>query len=246
MKRLVKVFFLLLFIGVIFSFVGLRSMANGSDNNLFNQKYRAMFDKYPLARDILGLHFDGDGRFDYLDRSKSKLWVEIDTVYGTEIPQASLDLLAEKIKSSTGKDVVYYVSDKEIPAKQIVTQDDVKKLVSNYKNFHPNDGAYLYLLFLQSYEPDPLLLGSTYQEDGVILYDQALKDLTKASPETYPQYVESTILHEFGHQLGLPHNEQKNCLMNSHADTNNVVRETTKSVIVDFCDYEKKLIQSML
>ena len=244
MKKAAKILVLLLFIVLTFTFVILRMLANGSEDNFFNQKYRVALAKNPLLRNLLALHFDGDGRFDYLGQTNKKLWIEIDAMAGLSIPQDSLDLLAKKIAGVTGEDVLFFDSDANIPFQAAVGQDQVKQLVDRYKNFQPTDGAYLYLLYLNSSSTDAQLLGSTYQEYGIVLYDQALKDLTQESPQTFSDYVQSTALHEFGHQLGLPHNKQANCLMNSLADTSAVMWQAPSDVLVDFCDYEKLLIRA--
>ena len=69
-------------------------------------------------------------------------------------------------------------------------------------------------------------------------------NFTRENPDILPYYEESTALHEFGHQLGLPHNAEPNCLMNEHADEARALREKTSDVITDFCAFELRQIRN--
>jgi len=50
-------------------------------------------------------------------------------------------------------------------------------------------------------------------------------------------------LHEFGHQLGLGHNDRENCLMTAKAESNGEAQWNPRLVLTDFFDYEKGLIE---
>ncbi len=242
MKKFFIAIFLLLIIFFSFSFIILKLLANGAEDNFFNQKYRAQVAAHPVLRNIFDLRFDGDARADYLSSRYNKIFIEVDQMEGLEISQSALDLLETKIESITSKEVIIFRSD-SIPYQANVDGEDVKQYVEAHRNYkYASDVAHLYLLYLSEFEDQADHLGSTYQEYGILLYDTALRNLTIGNPKTFDNYWSSTALHEFGHQLGLPHNEIKGCLMNEHAESGQVLRENPEDVIIDFCAYEKQLI----
>lgn len=237
MCKIIFVIALLIIIVFTFSFIVLRSLASGSEDNFFNQKYRLEFGESYFLRNVLGLHYDGDARNGYLDRIDSKILVEVDAMDGLNLSDESLDLLLDRIKQVTGKEVGYIKSD-TLPFQDAVDEKQIPKLVQKYKSWD-NSNDYIYLLVLSSSQQDLDLLGLTYQEDGIVLFEKSLQSFTQASPGTLNNYIESTALHEFGHQLGLDHNEESGCLMNAHAEKNHVALENPKSILTDFCDFEK-------
>jgi len=246
MKKLITVL-LIVFILAIIIFLILRVSASGSEDNFFNKNYREKFAKYPLTRQLLALHYDGDAKTDYLGNDFKKILIEVDSMDGLEVSTQVLDLLKEKIESVTKKPVEYIESDSIIPYKEKVTDQDLKELETLYRNFYSkNDEAVLYLLIVSLDEAKNTSMGSTLQEDGLVLYKNELKDFTKDSPSTLSNYEESTLLHEFGHQIGLPHNDKPGCLMNESAEMARVAQERPQDVVVDFCDYEKEQIQNFL
>jgi|GEM_PF-781627 hypothetical protein len=245
LKKFLTVLGLLLIIILSFSYVALKLLANGSEGNFFNKNYRAKFAANPFLRQLIGLHFDGDAKSDYLGSRYKKILIEIDQMEGLDLPKPAMDLLAKNITAATGKEVVLDYSD-VIPFQPNVSTADIDKLVKQYRNASfASDSAKLYLLYLPQFDDNVDHLGSTYQEYGMLLFDTALRNFTKDSPDTFNNYVESTALHEFGHQIGLQHNQQPDCIMYEYADENHVIRENPSDVVTDFCDYEKSLIEGL-
>src|SRR5207253_2775263 len=79
----------------------------------------------------------------------------------------------------------------------------------------------LYVFFAEDYRPrEEGELSATQQENGIIVSLAAHRDFLKAYPERLNDYLRSSLLHEFGHQLGLQHNSDPSCIMDSHVDLN--------------------------
>jgi hypothetical protein len=244
MKRAI-VALLIIVIFVNFVFIILRAQALGPENNFFNTRLREKFARVEFLRHVLGLHYDGDGKSDYLSHKYSKIFIEVDSMDGLQVPDASLKLLAEKISDITGKPTTYAVSNTHIPYVSVLTEGQISDTVNqnrNYKNH--DDTAVLYLLYVSKVSDDVQEVGSSYEESGILLFDSVLVDFTSSNPSTFNNYVESTALHEFGHQLGLPHNNYSDCLMQASVDMGYNGYTTPAGVIVDFCDYEKDLIKN--
>lgn len=244
MKKIITLFLLLLILAIIIFFI-LRFGLASTEDNFFNKNFRSFFAKYPIARYILALHFDGDAKTDYLGNKFGKILIEVDTMDGMEISTHALDILKEKIQAVTKKPVEYIESDSIIPYKETVTDQDLQKLHTLYRNYYiKNNEAILYLLVVSLDADKSTYMGSTLNEDGLVLYRDQIKIFTQDSPSTLSNYEESTILHEFGHQIGLPHNNEPKCLMNESAEMAHVAQERPIDVVVDFCDYEKELINN--
>jgi predicted Zn-dependent protease len=244
MKKIFTIIVLLVVIVLSFGYALLKMMSVGPENNYFNRHWRAVFDRSPALRDILDLHFDGDGKTDYLGNKFSKIVMEVDVLNGETIDRQTLQEVTQKMQAVTGKPTSYFISDTDIAGSHELSDLEIGQIAAQYRNLKTgNDTASVYLIVTGQKPQAPKLLGSTYQEYGIVIYNQAVKDFTKNAPQTFDRYILSTILHEFGHQLSLPHNGNEQCLMNEHAELDSTAKADSSRVIVDFCDYEKELIK---
>ncbi|MDP2933774.1 MAG: hypothetical protein Q8N81_06645 [bacterium] len=246
MKKFLIILVLLSVILVSFGFAALKILANGPDNNYFNRNLRQIFFQHRFWRETLGLHYDGDGRYDYLGNGDGKIMLEVDVMSDLSIQPQALELVRQRIEQITGKQVLYYFSSSNIPYKQSVSMNELEGIMLARRDFAATGkDAKLQILYLSRDSAEPQLLGRTVREDGIVLYEEALVDFTKSNPDTLSAYEASTILHEFGHQLGLPHNEAPDCLMNSSAEQSHVAREVESDVVTDFCLQETELIKQL-
>lgn len=247
MKKIIAVFILFITIITAFSFVYLKISANGREENYFNAKWREKFSKIYFFRQTIGLHYDGDARSDYLGGKNEEIIIEIDSMKeGFKIEAGQLDEFAEKIKKVTGKKVSYFYSDNDLPFNSASNYEDLARLEKEYREKKKRKKSNLYLLVASSLKDNPMRLGSTLKEDGVVLFSSALADLMNGNQarnrtQVFNGIIIGTLLHEFGHQLGLPHNNKPDCLMNEQAEYSDYMK--TKNVITDFCEYEKESIK---
>lgn len=245
MRKLVAIIALLAVIILSFGFVWLRVMAQGDESNYFNRQWRPRFAAAPWLREALGLHYDGDGRADYLGNKYSKILIEVDQFDSVSLRLTALEGLTDKIEKLTGKDTSYLVSDRRVPYDRSLTKDEIAALASKYRNHFPGGGdtATIYLLVGSQDSEDVDILGTTFAEYGIAVFAKTLEEFTARSPDTLANYELSTALHEFGHQLGLPHNDEVGCVMNEQVEEARVAWERAEDVLVDFCEYEKELIR---
>ena len=246
MRRKAITFALCLTIVLCFSFVSIKLLSLQPDTSTFNTEWRYRFARYTWLRAVFGLHFDGDARADYLSPRYSEIIVEVDAQTGM-LPVASvLRSFAERASMVTGKKVTLHYSDTSIPYTNSVSITEVDNIAKQYKhNLVPSSTAYLYVLFLSQSAANSNELATTHSEQSLLIYSDALSEFTQASPATLPNYIVGTLVHEFGHQLGLPHNSEQGCLMNEHAELSKTAKADPSQVNTDYCAYEKSLIQSM-
>lgn len=246
MKKVFIVVALSIFIAITFTFTALKLGALGSQNNYFNSRLRSSISQYLVMRKILGLHYDGDGKSDYLGRKFSKITLEVTSMEGLMPKQEILNQLAKTIEETTGKPTEVTVTNPNIPLYQEVNRTDIKNIVSHYKTKQTSGNTASLFIFVTTKSSDQEnLIGTTYEEDSIIIFNEALDFFTKDEPQTKDLYLFSTMLHEFGHQIGLQHNEAPSCLMQATAETNHVPRKFRQQVVTDFCESEKEQIDSI-
>jgi len=212
-----KAFFLIVIILLCGIFIFLKVEVLGDPNSSFNKTTRFSLGRYQISRSILGLHDDGDARAWFL-QGNSAFTVEI-----VQAPDAKLNELAIKdfvaaVAKYTGRPIALYNEDL-LPAGTL-TQSQLADAVTNFRRHHLLAEPDLFIMYTDDYEHpgSDTELGKTWQEYGIVLSDQGLKNVTKNFPSSLEQYQESTLLHEFGHQIGLDHNDQPNCIMNAKVE----------------------------
>lgn len=243
MKKLFTAILLLVLIVSTFTFSVLKIMSLGPSSNYFNSKLRPQLDKSILARKILSLHNDGDGRFDLLGDKTKSILLEVVAMQSLNVDAKVSYDLADKIQQITGKKTSV-IFDPPIPYQDSVSSKDVDQIAAGQK-YHSGDGeAVLYIMMLSSKSGDDKNIGLTHNEDGVIGYIDAIHKFVPNNNKLANMYLYSTLLHEVGHQFGLAHNEEPNCLMNPEAEISPSASYDLNNIVLDFCDYEKGLIKA--
>ncbi len=188
-------------------------------NSGFNQTTRFQIGKKPWARKLWALHNDGDARAQYLLGSEPMI-VEIVRPDSIDFHEELNTNLRKKLGKILGRPVQTFSVD--FIKQGNLTEDDIENIVHTKQRHNLPDQPHFFIILADSYEGEGLELGKTYQEFGMLLSNKRLKEVSADLGATsVDQYMESTILHEFGHQIGLPHNQDEDCIMNekvAHAD----------------------------
>lgn len=246
MKKFFTIGWLLLVIVGSFVFVGLKLWSLGLDDNYFNRHLRPVFAQSPFFRNALGLHFDGDAASDYLGGGYKEIVLEVDAMSGISPDRKALDMLVKQIQAVAKKPANYVISESNLPYREEVSDREILELSRSHHTFRSSgDTAVVYVLYVSRKAMEPDSLGATLQDWGIVLYKAALAEFTKSAPRTASHYEGSTALHEFGHQLGLSHNEESGCLMNTQVEKAVTALELPIDVITDFCETEKQQLATL-
>jgi len=238
-----KTFCLLVIIFGSAIFIYIKIASIGNENSSFNRTSRFSLGKSEFLRNIFGLHNDGDARKEYLIGT-TPILVEYAESPGDPIPDAVRTAFEGKIKQLTGRDAKSYSVD-PVPSGTL-TDENIRILMEVRKrNFEP--GSPIIMVFsVDNFQAATNSVGKTYQEYGIILSGSRLKDTTQNSPEALPAFQLSTLMHEFGHQVGLDHNDQENCIMNPEVElpvqTGIFANEVTST---DYCSFELDQLQTI-
>jgi len=247
MKKAIVVIILTLLIVASFGFVFLKISANGPESNYFNSKLRYKLARSYRWRNLLGLHYDGDAKADYLGSTYNKILIRVISMEGLYIDQEILDNLAGKIQEITWKKAQYVYAVNQIPFAQSSGLDDLKKQIAGQKKYeNRSNSAPLFLVLAYQKKDNATNVGSTLEEDGIVLFEDALVKNYSSNNDVavFDQYASGVLLHEFGHQIGLPHNNFPDCLMNPSVEINS--QERAREILNDFCDYEKSQIKKII
>lgn len=198
-----------------FTFITIKVLAFGPEDSVFVTEYRPVLANNPFLRDVFMFHNDGEAKADYLGDRYSRIHIEIDTLEGIEPDQESLQKFKEKVEEITGKEVILDISDENIPSDTTVDDAIIESIITKYRDVDEfyEDTAILYILYVSTDLSNERLLGITHEEDAFIIYKETIIDLTSKVSFIADEYEYSTLLHEFGHQIGLKHTSDENCIM---------------------------------
>jgi|SRR5579872_103428 len=246
MKAIVIGLLLLIIFGTA-GFVTLRLSFSASRQNYFNLSWRYRFDRSQTLRNIFNLHDYGDARGDYLGLNDQNIALNVYEMSGMDIDAyVSSQIVARIAEVTNNKNVSYTVMRDDLPLFQAVSDNQINTITNQYADKSNQPGTAVLNLFIFSKKSDqPDLLGVTWKENGIIIFQNALKDFTQPFQQTFDNYELSTIVHEFGHQLGLEHNELPGCLMNPKAELNDNPQSNPEDIVTDFCQTELDQIRSI-
>ena len=238
-----KKIFLILIIAASGAFIYLKIQTLTDDSSAFNQTTRYELGKRGWVRTILGLHKDGDARLEYL-QGTTPLIVEVVQSKSAALPDEALSNFVAKVSEYTGRNVIVYNVDTIDNAK--VTMEKIPEIVENNRRHLVLGEPNLFIIFAEDFDGEDSEVARTVEEYGMILSSSKLRELTSAFSPAFPQYVESTLLHEFGHQIGLPHNERPECIMNSSVESPlGALSFSLPTTPTRFCPFELNQLQEI-
>lgn len=243
-----QILLLSVFIGLLYFFIFARFFSNtANENNWFNTHFRTSLAKHDFWRLVLNLHRDGDNQNEYLTKSKFAI-----VIYTNEENQVSPDAknnLETEIKGllPNTSDIKFYDGQQLDLQQSSYLRIKLRKLISGLprKKFS-SDTAILDVYIFNRSEEYPSNLGLTNQDNGVVVFWETIKNLSGQNASNFDAYISSTILHEFGHQLGLGHIDDPNCIMSQTVEVPNQEEAGNYWVVKNYCQQEKALIAAKL
>jgi hypothetical protein len=239
-----KKFLLIILIIALGTFIYLKVQVNGDENSKFNQTTRFSLGKNGVIRAILGLHLDGDARAEYLE-NKNPLVIEWFKPVSQDVDEQPIIDFANLIAKYTGRQtkVVFgsRLSDGTIKIPDLASYN-LKAEVDGVRS-----GSTFAIFFTDDYSPRPdEEISSTFKESAMLISISGHRDFLKGYSQSENQYYLSTMLHEFGHQIGLVHNDDSSCIMNTHAGIEGQPLEYYgRTEPQDFCPMEKEQIEQL-
>jgi hypothetical protein len=240
----IKLFLFLIVIAALGTFIYLKLQILGDPASNFNQTTRFSLGKHPIFRSILGLGSAGDARAEYFS-GQGPIIIEWFAPPGADIDEPTLQKFADLAALYTGRETKLFqggpVDDSTI---QLANLSSLKLQQFNQKI---TGQSLLQIIFAEDYAPRPNNeLATTYKESGMVLSLSAHRQFLQNSLSQMNDYLLTSMLHEFGHQLGLEHNTDADCVMDANAGIDSgPATMYARSTPVDFCEQEKTQISNL-
>ncbi|MDR3642309.1 MAG: hypothetical protein P4L74_01610 [Candidatus Doudnabacteria bacterium] len=236
-------FIILLLAGGAFFYVKLQ--AKGSPDSQFNQSTRYTIGQYPVLRSLFGFHKPGDARAEYFKAAGPIyiVWFKPDTL---DVDVSPLNAFASLVSKYTGRTAQVVdggsVSDSTVP----LTTLNAARIGSDTRV--PGGGSKFYVYFLQDYSPRAdQEMSTTYLESGTAISVSAYMDFLRSEPQQLNNYILSSLLQNFGIQIGLKTQSTDNsCVMDTQIGQNGQPFEAFGLYISqDFCPAEQLKISQL-
>jgi hypothetical protein len=231
-----KTFLLLLLILVLGVFIYLKIQVLGSETSSFNTTTRYSLGAHPLMREMLSIHKDGDARAEYLNGT-TPILIEIGAAPNVLLSDDVVNNFAAQVTEYTGRPTRIYKIE-GMPAGTL-TDAAIAQAINVGTKKYLSGSPIFFIAYTEDFVSTTDEIGKTYREFGIVLSNQKIKDLTQAYPNAMVQYQESTLLHELGHQLGLQHNNEDGCIMNTSVESPHSISQFYNDFTpTKFCQYE--------
>jgi hypothetical protein len=231
-----KAFLLSVFIIVCGVFIYVKVQSLGDANSYFNQGTRFKLGKHKIFRTVFSLHNDGDARAEYL-YGNGPIIIEIVRPTSLTLTDQTIQKFADKVTEYTGRPTTIksdsYIEDK------VLTEEDIENIVDQKRRYGDMTQTSIFIIYATDFSHGQTQIARTYKEFGMILSDRQMFDLVRKNQRVKQEYAASTMLHEFGHQLGIDHIEDEQCVMASSVETPDRTRFFFSDVTPQsFCEQE--------
>lgn len=239
-----KTFLFIILVILLGIFTYFKLQASGDLNSQFNQTTRFELARHPFLRTIFGLHNDGDARAEYLDDKGLIVLQWFEPNFGEE-QEGMVKKFGELVSGYTGRPVRLAFGNNI--TEQTVKLENLDALTVKSSAQKTSGASVFVVVFTNDYTPrQETELSTTYKESRIVLSLEAHKKFLQGNSLKLADYLFSSLLHEFGHQIGLQHNTDPNCIMNQNAGIDGKPLEFYgASSPTDFCKTEKEQIKAL-
>ena len=213
-----KLLLQLIFLGIAFTFIGLMYCFRfAPPANLVNHEFRPFFLKSTLLRTVFWLRQVGDAR--YQIASTSPLIIAVKT---------STDV-------TPNPDLTNWLTQ--------MVQDTLHHPVQVIYN--SNAPALIHLEYRDQSPSAPTNAGQAINPTDMVIFTQTINSLSER-PHIRAMLEQSTLMHEWGHLLGLNHVPDEACIMNERVEVYGNRRFQGNNLPTTFCPEELEQLKHLL
>lgn len=210
-------FFEILLVIALIVFIGLIVLVKFNNKTVFGQIVKREVLHFPALVNLIGLNEPGDNKALYLLGDDSEIKVHI--YYSENLaPDKKADLWIQAMISQT-TDKKVNVERKNLDSELVANETGDTELTRLRSNLVPRFSGTpdLYIVYLAKYKEMPTSVGVVLHRDTIFIFKSTLDSLTENILERQ-KLEQSTLMHEWGHVLGLEHTSNPKCIMSERVD----------------------------
>lgn len=237
-----KLIIQLLFVFLAFSYIGLMiGLRFAPPDNGLDRLARPLFIKSELVRRLFFLNRVGDARYQL---AQSKLPLSVTMWYPpaqTNNPRLK-EWLAAMVQQTVNQSITLTVKTFPQPVPVTISDQDLAQII---KSLPRQSSDEVYILYLPRLESAPTNAGQAINDKTIIIFTDTINSLSER--EAVRAVIEqSTLMHEWGHLVGLDHVNQEQCIMNEKVEVYGNRRFQGSNLPTEYCPEELYQLRSIL
>jgi len=217
MLKIIKTLFLVGIIFVIFYIVISIYLVKFDSTSPLGQNLRKSIIKYPFLVSFINLNQPGDNRYAYVSAHNPTISVKVfytpNVIPDTDISTWITNMMTETVGKKIDLEMLPLTE-----AEALSYSDQDLNLIRKNNESEKFNNPVLNIYYLTSYAEKPSYLGLTLHRDTIFIFKQTMLDISEKL-EITKRLEQSTVSHEWGHLLDLPHIEELGCVMSNYLET---------------------------
>lgn len=212
----------------------------GNNSFIGESTRRLALGNYKLV-EMLNLNEPGDAKYIYSDPQKKDILVKVVAVNYEDVNESVDDWIGEMIFHTLNKNAVIGVTENVgYPKTKLLTDADLNEIREDVFSPKPAD---LNVVYASSYAEKESSVGLVIHRDTIFIFRDALDALSER--ESIKDVLEkTTIMHEWGHLLGLGHFESEDCIMNEMVEVYDSI-PSGRNLPTEYCRQELQEIKKL-
>ncbi len=189
--------------------------------------------KNPYLVSLINLNQPGDARFIYLSSKDSIIPMELRYLDNSQIDEEIEVWIQEMIIETLNKDVSIDSLLLDVSKQEVYSDKDLNQIRDGFASRFESKPK-LFIVYLTKYQEKESYVGITLHRDTIYIFRDAMENLTEQK-QTLKQLERSTIMHEWGHLLGVEHVDNPDCIMSSFVEVEGRALYRGKDIPTRYC-----------
>ncbi len=228
LKTVVVIFTLAVFLVLV-----LIVLVKFRDDSAFAQKLKKEVIRKPFLVDILNLNHPGDARYVFFDPDSNTISVILLYHEGFKHNEKVEIWLREMILETLSKKAQINSIELSTIEKDSYSNNDLNEIRDEVRDRFGKQYD-LFIIYLSKYQKDESNIGITLHRDTIFIFKGAQIILTNQI-STLNRLERSTLMHEWGHLLGIEHVDDPSCIMSKFVEVEQTAFYKEKDIPVEYC-----------
>ena len=182
---------------------------------------------------LINLNQPGDARLLYLNSKELTIRVELGYLRNSKIEDEVEFWIKDMVFETIEKDVDVHTSILDIAKKEAYSDEDLNEIRESFIDRFESEPK-LYVFYLTKREEIESNVGITLHRDTIFIFKDAMETLTEQG-QTLKRLERSTLMHEWGHLLGVEHIDSPDCIMSDFIEVENKTFYQERDIPIKYC-----------